>query len=78
MKIKKIQAREIFDSRGYPTIACDLILNDGVSVSSSVPSGVSCGKYEAIELRDGGTKNYYCASINRKRTKCGKHGCINA
>jgi len=56
MKIEKIRAREIYDSRGYPTIACDLLLRDGTVVTSAVPAGTSCGKYEACELRDGGTR----------------------
>ena len=54
MKIEKICAREIFDSRGYPTIACDLMLNDGSWHTASVPSGKSVGSHEAVELRDGG------------------------
>jgi len=56
VKIEKIRAREIYDSRGYPTIACDLLLKDGTVVTSAVPAGTSCGKYEAFELRDGGTR----------------------
>lgn len=56
-KIKKIEAREILDSRGDPTIEVDLKTNDGV-FRSSVPSGASTGKYEAKELRDGG-KRYF-------------------
>jgi enolase len=56
MKIEKIRAREIYDSRGYPTIACDLLLRDGTVVTSAVPAGTSCGKYEACELRDGGAR----------------------
>lgn len=54
MKIQDIHAREIFDSRGIPTVECDLFLSDGMMVSASVPSGISRGMYEAIELRDGG------------------------
>ena len=53
MKITKVMAREIFDSRGMPTVQCDLILDDKVQVSASVPSGTSKGLYEAVELRDG-------------------------
>jgi enolase len=54
-KIKSIKAREILDSRGYPTVEVDLASNDGV-FRASVPSGTSRGKYEAKELRDGGEK----------------------
>ena len=58
MKISKIFAREIFDSRGWPTVQCEIILDDQISVKSSVPSGISKGPYEAIELRDGGKRLY--------------------
>ena len=54
-KIKKIKAREILDSRGNPTVEVELETDFGVS-SASVPSGVSKGKYEVIELRDGGKR----------------------
>jgi len=56
MKIDTIYAREIFDSRGVPTIECNLFLDDGMMVTSSVPSGISRGMHEAVELRDGGTR----------------------
>lgn len=56
MKIQDIHAREIFDSRGIPTIECDLFLSDGMMVTASVPSGTSRGMYEAAELRDGGNR----------------------
>jgi len=51
-KIKKIYAYEIIDSRGYPTVEGKLILDNGVSVTTSIPSGTSIGKSEALELRD--------------------------
>ena len=57
-KIKDIKAREILDSRGNPTIECDILLDDNSFGRASVPSGASTGKYEAIELRDG-EKNRY-------------------
>jgi len=56
MKIAKIIAREIYDSRGIPTIQCELTLDNGSTVISQVPSGTSTGPYEAVELRDGGTR----------------------
>lgn len=56
MKISQVVGREIFDSRGMPTIECDLILENGVYVTASVPSGLSRGQYEAVELRDGGKR----------------------
>lgn len=56
MKISKIVGREIFDSRGFPTIECELILEDDSFVVASVPAGASCSSYEAVELRDGGDR----------------------
>ena len=50
--IKDIQARQILDSRGNPTIETDVILEDGSFGRASVPSGASTGSQEAIELRD--------------------------
>ena len=58
MKIKYIQAREILDSRGNPTIEADIILNDGTMGSAMVPSGASTGAREALELRDGDKSRY--------------------
>lgn len=51
--IKKIIGRQIFDSRGTPTVEATVILNSGVAASAAVPSGASTGKYEAHEKRDG-------------------------
>ena len=56
MKISEVLAREIFDSRGFPTIECELMLENGVRVLASVPSGASRGMHEAVELRDGGSR----------------------
>lgn len=56
MKITKVIGREIYDSRGWPTLQCELILDDSVSIVSYVPSGLSRSKYEARELRDGGKR----------------------
>ncbi len=52
MKIKKIIAREILDSRGQPTIEVDILLNSGDMGRAAVPSGASTGSFEACELRD--------------------------
>jgi len=52
MKIEKIIAREIYDSRGWPTIQCELVLENGISAISSVPTGLSKSRHEAFELRD--------------------------
>lgn len=58
MKITKIQAREILDSRGNPTVEADVILNNGTVGRASVPSGASTGSREACELRDDDSKRY--------------------
>lgn len=55
-RIKKITAREILDSRGYPTVAADVMLDDGNTGTAAVPSGASTGSHEALELRDGGER----------------------
>lgn len=55
MDIAKIVARQIFDSRGFPTVEADVILSDGSIGRAAVPSGASTGSGEALELRDGGT-----------------------
>ncbi len=51
--ITDIVAREILDSRGNPTVECDVVLESGASGRAAVPSGASTGTYEAVELRDG-------------------------
>ncbi len=54
--IKHVKAREILDSRGNPTLEVEVKLSDGTSGQAAVPSGASTGKYEAVELRDGGSR----------------------
>ncbi len=56
-RIIDVFGRQIFDSRGNPTVEVDVILETGVLGRASVPSGASTGQYEAVELRDGG-KSY--------------------
>ena len=56
-KISKVIARQIFDSRGNPTVEVDVITDKGVLGRAAVPSGASTGEHEAVELRDGG-RNY--------------------
>ena len=53
--IKNVHARQIMDSRGNPTIECDITLEDGAFGRAAVPSGASTGSFEALELRDGGS-----------------------
>ncbi|MGH7990069.1 MAG: phosphopyruvate hydratase, partial [Limisphaerales bacterium] len=57
-KIEKINAQEILDSRGNPTVMVNLALTNGITVSACVPSGASTGIREAVELRDGDGKRY--------------------
>ncbi len=54
VKIRKVTARQIFDSRGNPTVEADVTLSDGSFGRAAVPSGASTGVHEALELRDGG------------------------
>jgi len=56
MKIQKIIAREILDSRGNPTVETKVVLENGISAIAKVPSGASTGVHEAWELRDGGKR----------------------
>ena len=53
--IKSVHARQIMDSRGNPTVECDIVLSGGARGRAAVPSGASTGTFEALELRDGGT-----------------------
>lgn len=54
--IKKVKAREILDSRGNPTVEVEVVLDNGVIGRAAVPSGASTGAFEAVELRDGGSR----------------------
>ena len=56
--IEWVEAREILDSRGNPTIEVEVQLEDGSSGRAAVPSGASTGEHEAVELRDGHKKPY--------------------
>lgn len=62
-KIKEIKARQIFDSRGNPTVEADVITSNGIKGTASVPSGASTGKYEAVELRDNNKEKYLGKSV---------------
>jgi len=57
-KIQSVRAREILDSRGNPTVECDVTLTDGTRGRAAVPSGASTGAHEAVELRDGDKARY--------------------
>ena len=58
LKIQKVVARQILDSRGNPTVEVDVTVEGGFMGRAAVPSGASTGAFEAVELRDG-DKNYY-------------------
>ena len=64
-KIKNIKAREILDSRGNPTVECDVELTDGSFGRAAVPSGASTGIHEALELRDGDKKRYIGKGVRK-------------
>src|ERR1700689_4146965 len=57
-RIHSVRAREILDSRGNPTLAVEVMLQDGTKATSAVPSGASTGEHEAVELRDGDPRRY--------------------
>ena len=57
-KIKQIKGRQIFDSRGNPTVEVDCLLESGAFARAAVPSGASTGEHEAVELRDGDKSKY--------------------
>lgn len=56
--IQKVQAREIIDSRGNPTVEVELRTRSGITATAMVPSGASTGSFEAVELRDGDKRRY--------------------
>ena len=62
-KIKNIKGRQVFDSRGNPTVEAEIILEDGHHASAIVPSGASTGTHEAFELRDNKNKDYLGKSV---------------
>ena len=64
MKVKKLLGYQVLDSRGRPTVAASITLEDGTTHTARVPSGASTGKHEALELRDGSQlahNNFYGA-----------------
>ena len=56
MKITQVIGREIYNSRGLPTIECELILQNGKRVFGSAPTGISKGSHEVVDLIDGGMR----------------------
>jgi enolase len=64
-QIKNIIAREILDSRGWPTVEAEIHFQSGLSAVAAVPSGASTGTYEAVELRDGDPKRYLGRGVTK-------------
>jgi enolase len=64
-KIIAVQGREIFDSRGNPTVEVDVYLESGITGRAAVPSGASTGEREAIELRDGDKKRFLGKGVKK-------------
>ncbi len=64
MKIQRVHAREVLDSRGQPTVEVDAVLRNGVLGRATIPSGASTGEHEAVELRDGG-KRYFGKGVEQ-------------
>lgn len=67
MKIKSLLGREVYDSRGWPTVQCEIVLEDGSTFIASVPTGLSQGAHEAKKLYDGGERLF----------GRGVHKCVN-
>jgi enolase len=65
MRIQRIIAREVLDSRGNPTVEVDCLLDGGAAGRAIVPSGASTGEHEALELRDGDAKRYLGKGVTR-------------
>jgi len=63
--IEQIQARQILDSRGNPTVEVDVVLDDGTLGRAAVPSGASTGEYEAVELRDDDKSRYLGKGVTK-------------
>jgi enolase len=73
MRIERVHAREILDSRGNPTIEVELTLDDGTIGRAAVPSGASTGRFEALELRDGDPKRYHGKGVLKAVANVNKH-----
>src|SRR6187397_3168727 len=65
MKIQRLDALQVFDSRGNPTVEAEVFLEDGTLGKAIVPSGASTGRHEAWELRDGLQNRFGGKSVQR-------------
>ena len=63
-KIKNVKGRQVFDSRGNPTVEAEIFLDDGSSAAAISPSGASTGAFEAHELRDKDKNKFLGKSVN--------------
>ena len=63
-KIKSVKGRQVFDSRGNPTVEAEIFLDDGSSATAISPSGASTGAFEAYELRDNDQNKFLGKSVN--------------
>jgi len=64
-KIERVHAREIIDSRGFPTVEATVVLAGGATGTAAVPSGASTGEREAVELRDGDPRRYMGKGVQK-------------
>ena len=65
VRVDRIQAREILDSRGNPTVEVDILTSEGRLGRAAVPSGASTGAREALELRDGDKSRYFGKGVRK-------------
>ncbi|MFM9170785.1 MAG: phosphopyruvate hydratase, partial [Phycisphaerales bacterium] len=63
--IVSVQARQVLDSRGNPTLECEVELSGGTGGRAMVPSGASTGEHEAVELRDGDRKRWLGKGVGK-------------
>ena len=63
VKIKSVKGRQVFDSRGNPTVEAEVFLDNGISATAISPSGASTGAFEAYELRDKNENNFLGKSV---------------
>ena len=64
VKIKSVKGRQVFDSRGNPTVEAEVFLDNGVTATAISPSGASTGAFEAHELRDQDENKFLGKSVN--------------
>ena len=65
VKIINVKGRQVFDSRGNPTVEAEIYLDNDISATAISPSGASTGAYEAHELRDGNKNVFLGKSVNK-------------